>query len=176
MSRSFVGGPPREGATLQELLAYLRPKTRGELATELRSSLLSTTEPAQHQENWGVLTDLGMIPTEFALMALNRPELWDKEQLEYLELVANGYPADNRIVELAEDFFTDAAVPPPRLLEVPPEEEEDLEDEEEGQDPIRRHEDSLTALFGLGPALTPFNSPAEPLPVVGETNDKWWKK
>ena len=173
MSRSFVGGPPREGATLQELQLYLQPKSRGELVSELRNSLLSNGAPEAEPENWGLITDLGLSPSEFAQLALSRPELWDRSQTEYLETVAGGYPPDNQIIELAEDFFTEAAAPPPQT-ELELEDEEDFEDEED-LGPAQRHERALTALVAPSPALTPLHT-AEVLPVVGATSDDWWRK
>jgi len=175
MSRSFIDGPPREGASLQELMLYLKPKSRGALSSELRRVLTSTATPTVEEENWGLITELGMNPAEFAQLALSRPELWDKGQTEYLETIAGGYPPNDFIIELAEDFFTEAAAPPPKLEESELElEDEDLEDEED-LDPTQQHERALTALVAPSPALTPINS-GETLPIVGAANDDWWKK
>lgn len=176
MSRSFISGPPREGASLQELMLYLKPKSRGELSSELRRVMTSmATSTPDEEENWGLITELGLSPSEFAQLALSRPELWDRGQTEYLETIAGGYPPTDHIVELAEDFFTDAAVLPPELEQPELElEDEDLEDEED-QDPVQQHERALTALVAPSPALTPINTAAA-LPVVGDANDDWWKK
>lgn len=179
MSRSFISGPPREGASLRELISYLKPKSRGELSFELRKVLTSQTEPqSEAEESWGIISDLGLSPVEFAQLALSRPELWDSGDTEYLETVAGGYPPNDHLIELAEDFFTEAAAPPPRdLEELKSIDLEALEDEEneEDLDPTQRHERALTALYAPGPALTPLRS-EESLPVVGDTSDDWWKK
>jgi hypothetical protein len=172
MNHNFIKGPPRESASLQELMLYLRPKSKGELSSELRKSFTSSGAHQElEQENWGLITELGMNPVQFAQLALTRPELWDDEQIEYLETIAAGYPPGNRIIELAEDFFTDAAVPP----QPEPRDEDTGGTEGEDLDPLQRHERALTALVAPTPALTPLHT-KEVLPVVGDVGDDWWKK
>jgi len=171
MSSSFITGPPDERAGLLELMAYLRPKSKGAITAELHRSLQA--RPREEDTQFaGILGELGITPQEFAQMAHNRPELWDREQTEYLEAIANGYPHTDLIFQLAEDFFTEAAAPPPQLLE---QVDEDDELDEEGLDPVRRREDILTQLVAPNPALTPLGS-VETLPIVGDQSDDWWKK
>ena len=173
MNHNFIEGPPQEGASLQELMLYLRPKSKGEFSSKLRQSLMSSEAPEEpEQESWGLISELGMSPVEFAQLALTRPELWDDEQIEYFETIADGYPPGSRIIELAEDFFTDAAVPP--QLEPKDEDAEGGEDEEDLA-PLQRHERALTALVTPTPARTPLHT-KEALPVVGDVGDDWWKK
>lgn len=176
MSSSFISGPPREGATLHELMAYLRPKSDGAISAELHQHFQARAHPQPEGDTRfaGILGELGIPPQEFAQLALSRPELWDRDQLEYLETIAGGYPHNDLIYSLAEEFFTEAAAPPPQLLEQPLEDEDDV-DVDGDVDPIRSHEGALTALFASAkPALTPLKS--ETLPVVGDTADDWWKK
>lgn len=106
MNRGFWDGPPKQGLSLVELQEYLKPRNSSRFFRETLAALLTerSKEPSQ-EAPVRILDAVGMTPQEFAEQALNRPELWDREQLDYLEGILAGDSGDERLDTLATDFF-----------------------------------------------------------------------
>lgn len=157
---SFITGPPKEGATLSELTEYLRPKSKGRLASEVRKSFQSNPIRQDNEGDYTILDELGIGTQEFAELALNTPDVWSDEQISYLESFIDGQVDGDRIPDLAEDYFEAL----PLMLKQPAPQVEESDYTEETRLP----------LMIAQPALTPINEKA-PIPFVGETGD-WWRK
>lgn len=159
MKRKTFLNPPKEGATLAELMDYLKPMNKGELASTLNNSFSSSSAEPE-VEDWGILTSLNMTPLEFAEMAVNYPDMWSGDELHYLDSILDGTEPDNTIVDLAERFFLTSPTQEPEVKQT-----EDDEDEYENW-------------FGstITPNLALADLSWEPLPVVSTDSDDWWKK
>lgn len=96
----------------EDLLEYTRPRSKAELHElfDLKPPQLpDPSEPPMQEEpprEPTLLEQLRLKPDEFVELALQQPNLWTEDELDYLNLVAYEGEIDERLDELAKEYFT----------------------------------------------------------------------
>ena len=174
MPKNFWEGQVDPDMSFTETQAYLRPRTPSALKQELFESLAPVEPPPADPEPGSdtLLQEHDIDPVEFAHRALQRPEMWDSADVQFLQDVLEGAEANEDLERLAEEYLSGrahdraaaAAGGPP-----PPVDEEDLGGPGEVfDDHIHELEEEIVPIS--------LSVSTDPEPMDLSKVDEWWKK
>lgn len=98
----WIDQPP-ETDDLSQIMEYIRPKSNDDITARLLENKRRGSIVARDDNP---LSEYGIGVDEFVELALQDPEFWDDEDIEYLHSVGAGEVSGNRIKELAHKYFT----------------------------------------------------------------------
>ena len=91
----------------EELVQYVKPRTAEELDDFFAPKPPNHTDVTEisKKEEANLLEQLKVTPEEFVELAFQSPEMWDEEELDYLQTVAANGIVDERLDDLAKEYF-----------------------------------------------------------------------